>query len=124
MARRYIIGWLVLAAAFFAVAQAMALEMTLPGEPQVGDKAEAAGDQVVPSDEPLARGRIVAVDPARGRITLEFRPIPQLLPEGGTRIFNVKEPAWLEGLRPGDRLRFEVERDGGNYIITRIANSN
>jgi len=55
---------------------------------------------------------------------LEFRPIPQLLPEGGTRIFNVKEPAWLEGLRPGDRLRFEVERDGGNYIITRIANSN
>jgi Cu/Ag efflux protein CusF len=123
MTRRYLVGLLTLAATILAVSQALALE-TLAGELEVGDKAEAAGDQLMPSDEPLARGRIVAVDPARGRITLEFRPIPQLLPEGGTRIFSVKEPAWLEGLRPGDKLRFEVERDGGNYIITRIANSN
>src|SRR5258708_6402635 len=121
MTRRYLVGLLTLAAAtaFFAVGQAVALDATLPGEPQ-----EAARDQAVPSDEPLARGRVVAVDAAGGRITLEFRPIPELLPEGGTRIFSVKEPAWLEGLRPGDKLRFEVERDGRNYTITRIANSN
>jgi Cu/Ag efflux protein CusF len=123
MTRRYLVGLLTLAATILAVSQALALE-TLAGEPEAGDKAEVTGDEVVPSDEPLARGRIVAVDPARGRITLEFRPIPQLLPEGGTRIFSVKEPAWLEGLRPGDKLRFEVERDGGGYVITRIANSN
>ncbi len=123
MTRAYISGLLSFAATIFVVGQVLALE-ALPGEPEFDGKVEPVHEQAVLSDEPLATGRVVAVDRAAGRITLEFRPIPQLLPEGGTRIFNVKEPAWLEGLRPGDRLRFEVERDGGNYIITRIANSN
>jgi Cu/Ag efflux protein CusF len=123
MTRSYIVVLLTLAAMIAAGGQALALE-TLPGEPKVEGEANAAGKQVVPLDEPLATGRVVAIDAAAGRITLEFRPIPELLPEGGTRIFSVKEPAWLEGLRPGDKLRFEVERDGRNYTITRIANSN
>jgi Cu(I)/Ag(I) efflux system protein CusF len=123
MTRRYIVGWLTLAAMIVAGGQVLALE-TMPGEPKLEGEADAAGKRAVPSDEPLAAGRVVAVDAATGRITLEFRPIPELLPEGGTRVFSVKEPAWLEGLRPGDKLRFEVERDGRNYIITRIANSN
>jgi Cu/Ag efflux protein CusF len=124
MTRRYIVGLLTLAAMTVAGGQAMALEKTLPGEPEVEDKADAACAEAVRSEEPLATGRVVAIDAATGRITLEFRPIPQLLPEGGTRVFSVKEPAWLEGLRPGDKLRFEVERDGRTYTITRIANSN
>jgi Cu/Ag efflux protein CusF len=123
MTRRYIVGLLTLAAMTVAGGQVLALE-TMPGEPEVEGKADAACAEAVRSEEPLATGRVVAIDAATGRITLEFRPIPQLLPEGGTRVFSVKEPAWLEGLRPGDKLRFEVERDGRTYTITRIANSN
>ena len=123
MTHRHIVGLLTLAAMIVAGGQVLALER-FPGEPEVESKADAPCTQAVPSDEPRASGRVVAVDPVAGRITLEFRPIPELLPEGGTRIFTVKEPAWLEGLRPGDKLRFEVERDGRNYTITRIANSN
>jgi len=123
MTRRYISGWLTFAAAIFAVGQALALE-TLPGEPPVDDKAEAAREQAVPSDEPLATGRVVAVDRAAGKITLSFRPIPQLFLEGGTRIFPVKDPASLKGLGPGDKVRFEVERNGRSYVVTRVENSN
>jgi Cu/Ag efflux protein CusF len=123
MTRRYISGLLTFAATIFAVGQALALE-TQPGEPEFGDKVEAPCDQAVPSDEPLAAGRVVAVDRAAGRITLEFRPIPQLLLEGGTRIFLVKDPASLKALGPGDKVRFEVERNGRGYLVTRVENSN
>ena len=123
MTRRYISGLLTFAATIFAVGQALALE-TMPGEPEIGDKVEAPCDQAVPSDEPLATGRVVAVDRTAGRITLEFRPIPQLLLEGGTRIFAVKDPVSLKGLGPGDKVRFEVERNGRSYVVTRVENSN
>ena len=123
MTRRYISGLLTFAATIFAVGQALALE-TLPGEPEFDDRMESAREQAVPSDEPLATGRILAVDRAAGRITLEFRPIPQLLLEGGTRIFAVKDPASLKALGPGDKVRFEVERNGRSYVVTRVENSN
>jgi Cu/Ag efflux protein CusF len=77
----------------------------------------------VPNDTPLASGRIVAVDKEAGRVTIDFRPLP-LLPEGGVRIFTVEDPASLKGLGAGDRVRFEVERDGREFVVTRLENSN
>lgn len=115
--------WLTLAATIFVAAHASALE-TLPGEPLIEEKHHVVQEKVAPSDEPLASGRVVAVDRAGGRITLEYRPIPAMFLEGGTRIFHVGDPTSLKGLGPGDKIRFEVERDGGSYTIIRLVNSN
>jgi Cu(I)/Ag(I) efflux system protein CusF len=124
MALSCILKWLTLAATFLAIHPAQSLE-TLPGEPAVEGPVEPVIQRVVPpSDEPLASGRVVAVDRAAGRITLEFRPIPQLFLEGGTRIFRVEDPTSLKGLSPGDKVRFEVERNDRSYSVTRIENSN
>jgi Cu/Ag efflux protein CusF len=123
MTRAYISGLLGFAATIFVAGQVLALE-TLPGEPEIDGKMESAHEQTVPSDEPLATGRVLAVDRAAGRITLEFRPIPQLFLEGGIRIFPVKDPVSLKGLGPGDKVRFEVERNGRGYLVTRVENSN
>jgi len=123
MARIAIAIWLTLAATIFVAAHAFALE-TLPGEPAVEDKYLAGQGKSAPFDEPLASGRVVAVDRAGSRITLEYRPIPQLLLEGGTRIFHVGDPTSLKALGPGDKVRFEVEREGRSYTIIRLVNSN
>jgi Cu/Ag efflux protein CusF len=123
MTRAYLLSLLSVAATIFAVGQALALE-TLPGEPEVEDWVETVRGQAVPPDEPRAMGRVLAVDRAAGRITLEFRPIPQLLPEGGTRVFRVKDPASLKGVNAGDKVRFEVERNGRSYLVTRVENRN
>ena len=122
MTRRYVFGWLSWAAVTLAVGQAMALEI-IPGEPEI-DEMETAREPVVPSVEPLATGRVVAVDSTAGRIVLEFRPIPQLFLEGGTRIFQVDDPASLKGVAPGDKVRFAVGRNGRTYTVTHIENSN
>ena len=125
MTRAYFLSLFSFAATIFAVGQVRALALeTLPGEPEIDDRMEAVREQAVPSDEPLATGRVLAVDRAAGRITLEFRPIPQLLPEGGTRVFRVKDPASLKGVNPGDKVRFEVERNGRSYLVTRVENRN
>lgn len=82
-----------------------------------------ATEELPPNASQLASGRIVAIDPAAGRITLDYRPLP-LLPEGGVRIFTVEDPASLKGLSAGDRVRFEVEREGRGFVVTRLENSN
>jgi Cu/Ag efflux protein CusF len=123
MTRAYFVSLLSVAATILVVGQALALE-TLPGEPEVEDMVEVVRGQAVPPDEPRASGRVLAVDRVAGRITLEFRPIPQLLPEGGTRVFRVKDPASLKGVNPGDKVRFEVERNGRSYLVTRVENRN
>lgn len=124
MARKYLLAVLSFAATMFTIGQVLALAMTLPGEPEIEGDAGLTHGHVVPSDEPLASGRVVAIDHAAGRITLEFRPIPQLFLDGGTRVFRVREPVSLEGLGPGDKVRFEVERDARTYTIKRLENSN
>lgn len=124
MALRCILSSLTLAATFLIIDPALAFE-TLPGEPPIEGRIEPVLERVVPpDDEPLASGRVVAVDREAGRITLEVRPVPQLFLEGGIRIFRVQDPAMLKGLGPGDKVRFVVERDGRVYTVRRIENSN
>ena len=123
MTRAYISSLLIFAATIFVAGQALALE-TLPGEPEIDSMVESAHEQAVPSDEPLGSGRVLAVDRAAGRITLDYRPIPQLLLEGGKRIFRVKDPASLKDVSAGDKVRFEIERTGRGYLVTRVVNSN
>ena len=102
-----------------------AAELSLPGEPEIDQQPAAGCDQAaVLPDEPLARGRIITIDLKVGRVTLEFQPILPLLPEGGRRIFQVADVKLLKGLAPGDKVRFEVERDGRHYNLTRIEHSN
>lgn len=116
-----------LAAALAAVTLAPAYAASLPsiydayGE-EDHDIAHCNAE-AVPTASQLATGRIVSIDTAASRITLDYRPLP-LLPEGGIRIFTVENPASLKGLSAGDRVRFEVEREGRSFVVTRLENSN
>lgn len=116
-----------LAAALAAVALAPLAAASACAASLPGLHDDAAPDNTcngeVPNATPLASGRVVAVDQAAGRITLDYRPLP-LLPEGGVRVFAVEDPATLKGLGPGDRVRFEVDRDGRGFVVTRLENSN
>ena len=73
---------------------------------------------------PLAAGRVVAVDPGDGKITVEHAPIARFYLERMTRIFPVEDRMLLVGLTPGDKIRFDLERRAGHYVVTRIENSN
>ncbi len=73
---------------------------------------------------PLPAGRIVAVDGKDGKVTVAHGPIPQFYLERMTGIFPVEDRTLLTGLTPGDKIRFDLRRQRGHYVITRIENSN
>lgn len=75
-------------------------------------------------DRPLSAGRVIKVEAASGKITIEHRPIWHLYMESMTMIFRVKDSTMLTGLTPDDKIRFKVERDNEGVVVTTIENSN
>lgn len=79
-----------------------------------------AGVQATAAAGGLAEGEVRRVDRAQGRVTLRHGPIESLNMPPMTMVFRVQDPAWLEGLKPGDVVRFQAERVNGVYTVTRI----
>ncbi|MDP1752698.1 MAG: copper-binding protein [Reyranella sp.] len=122
MPHKKMLGIFTLAAAIGMAMSAAAAETMYDSSPYYEDETTASVQ--VPASGPFAPGRVVAVDRAAGKITIEYPPIPQLLLEGGTRNFTVQDAAFLTSLAPGDKVRFEVEREGRYFVVKRIVNSN
>ncbi|MFN3593315.1 MAG: copper-binding protein [Thiobacillaceae bacterium] len=68
----------------------------------------------------LTEGEVRRVDRAQGRVTLRHGPIESLNMPPMTMVFRVQDPAWLEGLNPGDVIRFQAERINGAYTVTHL----
>ena len=131
MRRIVLISWLVLISAALGsgVCAAVVHDRAVHGRTAASqgpisrlDIASLAPQEVYP----LAKGRVVAVDRVNAKITVAHAPIPRFYLERMTRIFPVEDGALLAGLTPGDKIRFDLERDGDarRYVITRIENSN
>ncbi len=90
-------------------------------------KAAAARDlaNLQPAQEtPLAAGRIVSVNEKAGTLTVRHGAIPRYELDPMTRVFAVEDKAQLVGLTPGDKIRFDLVRKNGRYVIDRLENSN
>lgn len=67
------------------------------------------------------QGTINRVDRASGKINLTHGPIKSLGWAGMTMDFPVRDKSMLAGLKPGQRVEFELAKTaGGEYPITRI----
>lgn len=93
--------------AFFMVLTAWADH----GHQHHGDMAQAAA-----AASP-AEGEVRRVDLAQGRLTLRHGPIESLDMPPMTMVFRVQDLGLLEGLKPGDRVRFEARRLDGVYTV-------
>jgi Cu/Ag efflux protein CusF len=72
--------------------------------------------------DPLAisQGTIKKVDKAAGRLTISHGPLENLGMPGMTMAFKVKDPAWLDRFKAGDKVRFRVEEVKADYVVVRI----
>lgn len=68
-----------------------------------------------------ADGEIRRVDKDAQKLTIRHGPLPQLdMPQPMTMVYRVKDPALLDQVKAGDRIRFSAEKVGGQYVVTRI----
>src|SRR5512135_2598465 len=88
--------------------------------------SDMAGMKMAPAKTTAAihkgEGTVNKVDAANGKINLTHGPIKSLGWSGMTMDFPVKDKAMLAGIRPGQKVAFELEKAAdGQYPITRIA---
>lgn len=70
--------------------------------------------------QPLASGEVRKVDKAAAKITIRHGPIASMDMPAMTMVFQVKDKAMLEQVKPGDKIRFDAEKAGGAYVVTRM----
>lgn len=76
--------------------------------------------QVAQASAPLADGEIRRVDKEAKKITIKHGPIPNLDMPPMTMVFQVKDPSLLEQVKAGDKVKFQAEKAGGQYTVTKI----
>lgn len=68
----------------------------------------------------LSEGEVRKVDREAKKITLRHGPIANLDMPPMTMVFQVRDPALLEGVKAGDKVRFAADKDGGAYVVTHV----
>jgi Cu(I)/Ag(I) efflux system periplasmic protein CusF len=67
-----------------------------------------------------ASGTVTKIDPAAGRVTIAHGPVQALKWPAMSMTFGVKDKALLGRAQPGKKVEFEFEKQGSDYVITRI----
>lgn len=66
------------------------------------------------------KAQVTAVDPAAGRVTLKHGAIKQLDMEAMTMAYRVADPKLLDGIKPGDRVTFDVKGADDDRTVTKL----
>jgi Cu(I)/Ag(I) efflux system protein CusF len=83
--------------------------------------AQAAGGHVAHhADGAVSAGEVRKVDKDAKKITIKHGPLKNLDMPPMTMVFRVKDPAMLEQVKAGDKVKFTAEKEGGQYTVTRI----
>ena len=80
-----------------------------------------AGAAFAQAPLPQVDAEVRKVDPATQKITLRHGDIPNIGMGAMTMVFRVKDPALLDQLKAGDRVRFTADTIDGALTVLSIA---
>lgn len=97
------------------IATALTAPLTMPA--QAADHMHM--DHSSHGQAALADGVVKKVDKTGGKLTVSHGPLPNGMP-AMTMAFKVKDAAWLDKLKEGDKIRFATETINGVMTITQL----
>lgn len=68
----------------------------------------------------MTDGEIRRVDKDAKKITIKHGPLEKLEMPAMTMVFQVSDPAMLERVKAGDKVKFQAEKVGGAFTVTKI----
>jgi Cu/Ag efflux protein CusF len=68
----------------------------------------------------LSDGEVRKVDKDAKKITIKHGPLANLDMPPMTMVFQVKDPAMLDQVKAGDKVKFQAEKVGGSFTVTKI----
>ncbi len=103
-----------ISAASLALASMVMFAATVPG-------ADIVVAQASPNNTTdMTEGEVRKLDKENKKLTLKHGEIKNLDMPAMTMVFQVKDPAMLERVKPGDKVKFRVEKISGAYTVTAI----
>ena len=72
----------------------------------------------------LADGEIRKVDKDAGKLTIKHGPIPSMDMPPMTMVYRVREAAMLDAVKPGDKIKFDAQKVGGQYVVIKLEPAN
>jgi Cu(I)/Ag(I) efflux system protein CusF len=106
----------IIAALFFTLVLPLSGQAIANNHQQTGSSTTTA--------ESMSDGEVRKIDMDAKKITLRHGPIANLGMPSMTMVFQVKDPAMLEQVKPGDKVRFSAEKSGGAYVVTKLQKNN
>ena len=98
---------------------ALAITLSAPGIAASDHSGHAAAHAQPAGKAQMVEGLIKKVDRPAGKVTLSHGPLPNGMP-GMTMVFRVKEAAWLEEMKDGDKIRFMSDKVDGVFTIVQF----
>ena len=68
----------------------------------------------------LSEGEVRKVDKDAKKITIKHGPLANLDMPPMTMVFQVKDPAMLDKVKAGDKVKFQAEKAGSAFTVTLI----
>ena len=73
-----------------------------------------------PGASPMADAEVRKIDKEQGKNTLKHGEIKNLDMPGMTMVFRVADPKMLDTVKEGDKIRFNADKVGGAFTVTKI----
>lgn len=68
----------------------------------------------------LTEGEVRKVDKDNKKLTIKHGDIKNLDMPGMTMVFQVKDPAMVDQVKVGDKIRFRVEKASSGFVVTEL----
>lgn len=82
---------------------------------------EAHHENAAAQSPSVIDGVVRKVDKEAQKITIRHGPVPSLdMPQAMTMVYRVKDPALLDKVKAGDKVKFEAENVNGLFTVTKI----
>jgi Cu/Ag efflux protein CusF len=69
---------------------------------------------------PATDGEVRKVDKSSGKLTIRHGEIRNLEMPAMTMVFTAKDPAMLDGLKEGDKIKFTADKVDGVYTVIAV----
>lgn len=84
------------------------------------DGTPAPSKPSAPANLEMTDGEVRKVDKDAGKITIKHAEVRSLEMPPMTMVFTVQDPALLDKAKAGDKVQFNVVRQGGKFVVTAI----
>ena len=73
------------------------------------------------SAQSLTDGVVTKIDASAAKITIKHGPMKKFhMDEGMTMVYRAQDPAMLQTVKAGDKIKFDAENVNGQFVVTKI----